>query len=85
VRGSSIRILMVAVLIAAVGLAAFRNASDVWEEPILLVVLGAFGVTGMAAVILRCNERYRWAGHACCALAVYIASLMLQFPIGLLV
>ena len=77
-RRVSIRILMIAVLMSAVGLAALRDAGDPWEQVILLVALAAFGVTGMAALILRRKERYWWAGHACCALWMYIVSLV--FP-----
>jgi hypothetical protein len=72
---------MIAVLISALGLAALRDASYVWEEPILLFALAAFGVTAMAAVILRGSKRYPWAGHACCALAIYIASLVCPIPV----
>jgi hypothetical protein len=81
VRGLSIRVLMVAVLISALGLAAVRNASDVWEEPIQIGSLAGSGVAAMATVILRTEERYRRAGDAVCALAIYIASLAFPVPV----
>src|SRR5437868_1966746 len=60
----SIRTLMAFVLVSAVGLAALRNASDLWAGMMLLVALAAVGVAVMGAVILGGKERYWWAGFA---------------------
>jgi hypothetical protein len=63
-RRSSIRTLMAFVLVSAVGLAALRNASNLWAGMMLLVALAAVGIAVLGAVILRGKERYGWAGFA---------------------
>src|SRR6266436_1870509 len=63
-RRFSIRTLMAFVLVSAVGLAALRNASDLWAGMMLLVALAAVGVAVLGAVILRGRERCGWAGFA---------------------
>src|SRR5436309_1310644 len=55
---------MTFVLVSAVGLAALRNASDLWAGMMMLVALAAVGVAVLGAVILRGRERYWWAGFA---------------------
>jgi hypothetical protein len=63
-RRLSISSLMAFVLISAVGLAALRNAGELWAGMMLLVAVAAVGVALMATVILRGKERYWWAGFA---------------------
>ena len=63
-RRFSIRALMALVLVSAVGLAALRNANDLWAGMMLMVALAAVGISVMGAVILRGQERYWWAGFA---------------------
>jgi hypothetical protein len=66
VRGLSIRILMIAVFLSGVGLASVGNADEEWwKEPILLVVLATFELTGVAAVTLSsAYSRVSRRGHA---------------------
>jgi hypothetical protein len=63
-RRFSIRSLMAFVLVSAIGLAALRNASDLWAGMMLLLALAIVGTALMAAVILRGQERHGWAGFA---------------------
>jgi hypothetical protein len=63
-RHFSIRNLMACVLVSAVGLAALRNASDLWAGMMLLIALAAVGVAVLGAVILRGWDRHWWAGFA---------------------
>jgi hypothetical protein len=57
-RPFSIRMLMVIVIIFAVGLAALRNASDLWVGTLLLADLFVLGTALMGAVILRGREQH---------------------------
>jgi len=63
-RRFSIRTAMAFVLVSAVGMAALRNASDLWAGIMFLVALGAVGVAVMFAVGLRGPERFSCAGFA---------------------
>jgi hypothetical protein len=63
-RRVSIRGLMAFVLVSAVGLAAFRNAGELWAGMLLLAALAAVGAAVMGAVILRGSERCWCAGFA---------------------
>jgi hypothetical protein len=63
-RRLSIRSLMAFIVAAAVGLAALRNANELWAGMLLLVALAAVGFALMGAAILRGKERYWWAGFA---------------------
>jgi hypothetical protein len=63
-RRFSIRRLMAFVFLSSVGLAALRNAGELWAGMMLLAALTAVGVALMGAVILRGKERYWWAGFA---------------------
>ena len=63
-RRFSIRSLMAFIVVAAIGLAALRNASDLWAGMLLLLALAAVAIAMMGAVILRGWERYWWAGFA---------------------
>jgi hypothetical protein len=63
-RRFSIRSLMAFIIVAAIGLAALRNANDLWAGTLLLLALAAIGIAMMGAVILRGKERYWSAGFA---------------------
>ena len=63
-RRFSIRTLMAFVLVSAIGLAALRNASDLWAGMMLLLALAAVGIAVMGSVILRGCERCWCAGFA---------------------
>jgi hypothetical protein len=56
-RRFSIRTLMSAIVVSAIGLAALRNASDLWAGIMLLVALAAVGVAVLGAIILRGRDR----------------------------
>lgn len=63
-RRVSIRRVMAFVLVSAIGLAALKNASDLWAGMMLLLAFAVIGTALMAAVILRGQERRWWAGFA---------------------
>jgi hypothetical protein len=63
-RHVSIRSLMALIVVAAIGLAALRNANDLWSGMLLLFALTAVGIGIMGAVILRGGERCWWGGFA---------------------
>jgi hypothetical protein len=60
----SILTLMGFVFVAAVGLAALRNANELWAGAMLTIVFMALATAVMGALILRGGERYAWAGFA---------------------
>ncbi len=63
-RRFSIRSPMAFIVVAAIGLAALRNANDLWAGMLLLLALAPVAIAMMGAVILRGGERYWWAGFA---------------------
>jgi hypothetical protein len=63
-RRFSIRTLMAVILVSAVGLAALRNANELWAGTMLLITLAAVGVAVLGAVNLRGRERAWWQGIA---------------------
>ena len=63
-RRFSVRSLMAFVLVSAIGLAAFRNANEIWASVMLLVAFGAAATALVNALILRGKERYGWTGFA---------------------
>ena len=63
-RRFSIQSLMAFIVVSAIGLAALRNANDLWSGMMLLIALAAVGVAVMGTVILRGEERCWWAGFA---------------------
>jgi hypothetical protein len=63
-RRFSIRTLMALIVVSAVGLAALRNANDLWAGMMFLAVLAAVGIALIGTFILRDRERYWWAGFA---------------------
>jgi hypothetical protein len=63
-RRFSIRTLMALVLVSAVGLAAIRNANELWAKVMTIVAL-AFVCVAVVWAILRCGrERAWWLGFA---------------------
>ena len=60
----SIRSLMSFVIVSAVGLAALKNAGDLWAGMMLLAALAALGAASLGATILRGKERCWWMGFA---------------------
>ncbi len=63
-RRFSIRTLMVLVVVAAVGLAALRNANVYWATAIAGVVAVVVAASVIGAIGLRGREQYGWAGFA---------------------
>jgi hypothetical protein len=63
-RRFSIRTLTAFIAVAAIGLAALRDANDLWAGMLLLLALAAVAIAVMGAVIVRGGERYWWAGFA---------------------
>jgi hypothetical protein len=68
----SVRVAMLLVLVAAVSLAALRNANVYWAAAISTFVLLALATSVAGALALRTNERYAWAGFAVFT-ALYLA------------
>lgn len=63
-RRISIRTLMAFVLVSAVGLAALRNASELWAGIMLLLALAAAGAAILGAALMQGGERAWWLGFA---------------------
>ncbi len=63
-RRLSLRTLMAFILVAAVGLAALRNANDLWAGMMLMLALTSVGVSILGAALLRGCERAWWLGFA---------------------
>jgi hypothetical protein len=61
-RRISVRSLMAIVLISAIGLAALRNASNLWAGIILLLDLAALAGAVLGAAIMRGREQAWWLG-----------------------
>ena len=59
-RRFSVRSLMAFIFVCAIGLAALRNANDLWAGAMLFVALAAFALAVHGAVILRGRERSWW-------------------------
>jgi hypothetical protein len=64
VRRFSVRTLMAFVLVCAIGLAALRNANEIWASVMLLIAFGASATALVNALILRGKKRYGWTGFA---------------------
>jgi hypothetical protein len=58
----SIRTLMAVVLVSAIGLAALKNANDLWAGMMMLIALAAVGVAVLGAINLQGRERAWWQG-----------------------
>jgi hypothetical protein len=65
-RQTSVRTVMVLVLVSAVGLTALRNADDLWAGMMFLTALAAVLVAAMGAVILRGHDQFWCGGLAFC-------------------
>jgi hypothetical protein len=63
-RRFSLRTLMAFILVAAVGLAALRNANDRWAGVMLLTALASVGVSFIGAALMRGREQAWWLGFA---------------------
>ena len=63
-RRFSVRSLMAFIFVCAIGLAALRNANDLWAGAMLFLALAAFAIAVLGAVILRGRERSCWLGFA---------------------
>ncbi len=63
-RRFSIRTLMALIAGSAVGLAALRNANDLWARVMMMLALGLVCVAGLWAILLRGRERAWWLGFA---------------------
>jgi hypothetical protein len=70
---------MVFVFVAGVGLAALRNASDLWAGMMLLVALASVGVAVLGAVLMDDRERAWWLGFAVFGGGYLVAALS---PVG---
>jgi hypothetical protein len=77
-RRISIRSLMAFVLVAAVGLAALRNASELWAGIMLLFALAAVGVAILGTALSRGRERAGWLGFVVFGGGYLVVSL---FPV----
>jgi hypothetical protein len=75
VRRFSIRTLMAVIVVSAVGLAALRNANELWATAMSLVVLIAVGVAVLGAVILRGKERFCLLGFAVFSCGYFVSAL----------
>ena len=74
----SIRTLMVLIAGSAVGLAALRNANELWARVMMMLALGLVCVAGLWAILLRGRERAWWLGFAvlgCMYLSVSLSPL----------
>jgi hypothetical protein len=74
-RRISIRTLMVLIAGSAVGLAALRNANEVWARVMMMLVVGLVCVAGLRAILLRGRERAWWLGFAVLGCTYLCASL----------
>ncbi|MGP0068726.1 MAG: hypothetical protein ACLQGP_34635 [Isosphaeraceae bacterium] len=63
-RRRSIRTLMGFVVLIAIGLAALRNANELWAGLMMLLALAAVGVAILGAALLGGRERAWWLGFA---------------------
>jgi hypothetical protein len=77
-RRFSIRTLMVLIAGSATGLAALRNANELWATVMMMLALGLVCVAGLWAILLRGRERAWWLGFAvfgCTYLSVSLSPL----------
>jgi hypothetical protein len=71
----SIRALMSVIVVSAVGLAALRNANELWAGAMLCVALAALGVAVLGGIFLRGREQAWWLGFVVIGSGYLIASL----------
>jgi hypothetical protein len=60
----SIRTIMAVIVVSAIGMAALRNADELWAGLMLLLVLVAGGIAVLGALNLLGRERAWWQGFA---------------------
>lgn len=63
-RRFSIHSLMAFVFVSAIGLAALRNANEVWAGVLLAIVFITLATSVVGAITVRGGEQYAWAGFA---------------------
>jgi hypothetical protein len=63
-RRFSIRTMMALIVVFAVGLAALRNANELWARAMFLVALDVVGIAVLGAILLRGPQRAWWTGFA---------------------
>jgi hypothetical protein len=82
-RRISIRTMMAFVVVAGVGLATLRNASEFWAVTLLLADLIAVGVALLGAAFLRGREQAWWAGFALfsCGYLAFVMGLWFDFAL----
>ncbi len=74
-RRISIRTLMTFILVSAVGLAALRNANELWAGMMLLLASAAVGVAILGVALMRGRERAWWLGFAVFGSVYLVAAL----------
>jgi hypothetical protein len=79
-RRISIRTLMAFVLVSAVGLAALRNADELWAGMMLLLALASVGVAILGAALMKGRERAWWLGFAVFGGGYLVAALCPLWP-----
>jgi hypothetical protein len=55
---------MAVIVVAVIGMAALRNAGEIWAGMIVLTALTAVGIALIGAVISRDTDRVWWGGFA---------------------
>ena len=60
----SIRTLMAVIVVSGVGLAALKNANELWAGIMLLAILIIVGMAILGAILLRGRDRAWWLGFA---------------------
>ncbi len=70
----SIRVVMAVVLVSALGLAALRNANEVWAKVLMMLAVALLGVAVLWAILLRGWERAWWSGFAVLGIAYLLVS-----------
>ena len=80
-RRLSIRAIMAVVVMSAIGLAALRNANELWAGMMLLTTLAMLGIATLGIIFLRAKERAWWAGFALFA-GSYLAGTSLPWLSG---
>lgn len=61
-RRISLKSLMLCVSLIAFGLAALRNANEIWAGVILMVTLGTLGTAMLGVICRRGTQRFGWIG-----------------------
>jgi hypothetical protein len=78
-RRFSIRKLMAGIVIAALAMAALKNASAFWSSVLLMVTLAVIGSAMLGAVAMQGREQHWWRGFALFS-GCYLALALGLFP-----